>query len=222
MSIQKLPFVAGGAVYRRQLTACLPPVGAYNRALPNLTLMKREGGVTLIELVVTVVVIGILLAVGIPGFQHMIGSNRLTTSTNELVLAVVEARSEAIRRNTTVQVCGMAAGNGSGALATACDGDSPGALYMLDTDGTAQLLRAAPALPAGTTLVNFVAMRYSGQGIGRTVNATSPHNGLVADLHSAQLHSANHRCIYMTTGSSLKTCATSTDCHATNEPTGCQ
>lgn len=222
MSEQKLPFVVPHAVHRRRPTVCPPPTKAYSEPRPNLLPMKRGRGFTLVELIVTLAVVGVLLAVAIPGFRQLIGSNRLTTGANEFVLAIVEARAEAIRRNTAVQICAAAGANGTGALADACNGSAPGATYLLDTAGAAQLVRAAPALPAGTTLVNATALRYNGQGLARAIGGTTPYNGRVLDLRSAQLESDNHRCIYMTTGSSLKTCTTSADCDANTEPTGCQ
>jgi len=47
----------------------------------------------------------ILLAVGIPSFRSTIASNRLTSTTNDLVGSLNQARSEAIRRGVRVTVC---------------------------------------------------------------------------------------------------------------------
>jgi type IV fimbrial biogenesis protein FimT len=66
---------------------------------------KRQSGFTLVELMVTVTVAAILLAVGIPSFRSAIVSNRLTSTTNDLVGTLAQARSEAIRRGSRVTVC---------------------------------------------------------------------------------------------------------------------
>ena len=65
---------------------------------------KQSAGFTLVELMVTIVVVAIVLAVGIPSIAQMKRSSELTTVTNELVTALNMARSEAVRRGADVQV----------------------------------------------------------------------------------------------------------------------
>lgn len=62
-------------------------------------------GFTLIELMITIAVASILLAVAVPSFNQLIVTNRLTTQANEVVAALNFARSEAIKRNTRVSFC---------------------------------------------------------------------------------------------------------------------
>ena len=66
--------------------------------------MRKGKGFTLIELMVTVAVAAILLTVGVPSFQYILQSSRVSTQTNELVTGLSTARSEAIRRNQEVTV----------------------------------------------------------------------------------------------------------------------
>jgi type IV fimbrial biogenesis protein FimT len=76
--------------------------------------MKRSGGFTLIELMVTLAVVAILATVAVPGFFDMIQNNRTTSQTNQLVSALNLARAEAIKRGVAVSVTaeedGFAAG----------------------------------------------------------------------------------------------------------------
>ena len=73
--------------------------------------MENVRGFTLVELLVTVTVLGVLLGVGMPNLFNLIEQNRLTTDANNLVVSLNYARSEAIRRNSLVSVCPSADGN---------------------------------------------------------------------------------------------------------------
>ncbi len=82
--------------------------------------MNRKSGFTLIELIVTVALVAIVVTIGIPSFQEIIRNNRLTTQTNDLVMALNLARSEAIKRGAVVSVCKSS--NGSQCNPSACSG----------------------------------------------------------------------------------------------------
>ena len=58
----------------------------------------RNRGFTLIELVITMTVVGILAAIAVPSYQGFINSNRLTAATNEFVGDISLARVEAMKR----------------------------------------------------------------------------------------------------------------------------
>jgi len=70
--------------------------------------MSSHAGLTLIELMVTLAVAIVLLAIGIPAFQGLASSNRASTQANGLVTALNLARSEAISRGIPVAVCARA------------------------------------------------------------------------------------------------------------------
>ena len=59
---------------------------------------------TLIELVMTMAIAGILVTIAIPSFNSIITSSRLTSYANDLVGALNLARSEAVRRGISVTV----------------------------------------------------------------------------------------------------------------------
>ncbi len=75
--------------------------------------MKKQRGFTVIELIITVTIVGIVLAVGIPGFRSIVQSNRAATSVNNLVSAMNLARAEAIGRGQEVCVVPLVAGDWS-------------------------------------------------------------------------------------------------------------
>lgn len=74
--------------------------------------MKQHRGFTIIELIITVLIVSLVLAFGIPSFRELMASNRITTSANSLVTALNFARSEAIKRNSPVTICPIGDGDG--------------------------------------------------------------------------------------------------------------
>ncbi|WP_198683206.1 GspH/FimT family pseudopilin [Peristeroidobacter agariperforans] len=66
---------------------------------------RPVSGFTMIELLVTVAVASITLALAVPSFTQMTVNSRLTTQSNEVVAALNLARSEAIKRNVRVSFC---------------------------------------------------------------------------------------------------------------------
>lgn len=68
-------------------------------------LHTNSRGFTLLELMVTVSVAAILLAVGVPAFSDIIRNNRLTAAANDLLHSTHVARSEAVKRQLPVVVC---------------------------------------------------------------------------------------------------------------------
>ena len=69
--------------------------------------MKRHRlyGFTLIELTVALVLVGILTALALPNFQTFMQTRRVVTETNEIVKGMYIARSEAVKRKSTVTLC---------------------------------------------------------------------------------------------------------------------
>jgi len=72
--------------------------------IDNLT-MSRQAGLTLVELVITLVVAAILATIAVPSFRAHVQNTRVATLTNDVVALVHDARSEAITRGAPVVVC---------------------------------------------------------------------------------------------------------------------
>lgn len=66
---------------------------------------SRSRGFTLMELLTTLTIAGILVTLAVPSFSEVIKNNRLITQTNDFVTTLNLARSEAIRRGERVTVC---------------------------------------------------------------------------------------------------------------------
>lgn len=67
---------------------------------------SSQRGVTLIELMIVLVILGIGTALALPAFNDVIRQSRVTSEVNELLAAINLTRSEAIKRGQTVRICG--------------------------------------------------------------------------------------------------------------------
>jgi prepilin-type N-terminal cleavage/methylation domain-containing protein len=65
---------------------------------------ERQTGFTLIELMITLVVLVIALSLGVPSFVTWIQNNRLDTTTRSIAGVLKSARSEAITRQGIISV----------------------------------------------------------------------------------------------------------------------
>jgi len=61
-------------------------------------------GYTLIELIITIAVLSILVVLALPSFGTLLERNVITTDANNFAADLSYARSEAIKRNATVQI----------------------------------------------------------------------------------------------------------------------
>lgn len=95
--------------------------------------MKNQKGLTLIEMMVTLAVAIVLVAVGIPAFRSITANNRAVAQSNSLVTALTLARGEAVKRGSPVTICravGDDCDNGSSDWATS------GWIVFDDADGS--------------------------------------------------------------------------------------
>jgi type IV fimbrial biogenesis protein FimT len=66
---------------------------------------RTINGFTLLELMVTLMVAGTILAMAAPSFREFVLNSRMTGSANDLLTSLNLARSEAIKRQRPVAVC---------------------------------------------------------------------------------------------------------------------
>ena len=133
----------------------------------------RALGFTLMELMVTLSVAAILLAIAAPSFTSIFNTNRLAGSANELLATLQSARIEAVRRNLRTVVCrsddgstcNTAGGNWGGWLAfvdTNANGVyDPGpvptgdVLLRTNTIATPVVVNASPAVSGASSRIVF-------------------------------------------------------------------
>ena len=66
---------------------------------------KDSNGFTLLELLITVSITAIVVAMAAPSFTDVLDDNILLTQTNQFATAINVARSEAVKRNSRVLIC---------------------------------------------------------------------------------------------------------------------
>lgn len=132
----KIPFVGRPRPYIRPLIC------------NNTPFVKSTGysGFTLIELIVTVVIAGILISIAAPSMANFVKNGRLTSQANTLMADLAFARSEAVKRGANVTVCRS---SDSATCDTAAGSWATGWIVI---DSTGQVLRAQEALDDVNTL----------------------------------------------------------------------
>lgn len=137
-------------------------------------------GFTLVELLIAVTLLGMLLGIGVPGFERARESVRMRAGLQRLWADILYTRSEAIKRNVQVVMCPSPAQPPEG---RSCGGVfAQGWLIYADRDGDRELdageplLRAAPGLDAGLTLTNRAATRDAGEIIVYLPDGSSRRN----------------------------------------------
>src|SRR5688572_25899568 len=122
------PFICHGT------TSSMPIVCFYR---PSVVYTEKNNGFTLIEILVTVAVVGVLVALAAPAFTSFIANQRISNNANELLTDLNLARSEAIKRAARVSVCKTANPNLAAPICNGTDADrwTTGRLIFTDTDG---------------------------------------------------------------------------------------
>jgi type IV fimbrial biogenesis protein FimT len=64
-----------------------------------------QRGFTLFELLVTLLVAGVILGIGVPNLLEFSRNNRITATANDLITSLYLARSEAVKRTTPITLC---------------------------------------------------------------------------------------------------------------------
>lgn len=196
--------------------ASLPEQGRIEVA--NARTQRFVRGFTLTELMITLTVMVILVAIAIPSFNRLILSNRLTTTANDMVGAINSARMEAVKRNAATQFCGSTTViNTTDTLGTAC-GTQTGAVLLL-LNGTSPATTATVLAPlSGLTgsiqlsSAGAQALRFNGSGLAQAPGTSTLFATTVADICTASMSTNNHVAIKMTAGSILQTSTSSGTC----------
>jgi type IV fimbrial biogenesis protein FimT len=123
-----------------------------------------QTGFTMVELMVTLTIIGILAAVAGPSFVSTINTSRLASQSNELLALIQFARSEAIRSNSRVTFCGTAKENAS--TEDDCDAGNQPHWVVIGPDGQLRRFSVRSPVEVSTELeqVTFAADGLAREG----------------------------------------------------------
>jgi len=137
---------------------------------------RTQSGFTLYELLITFLIVGTILAYGIPNFAEFTQNSRMTSSANDLHAAFHMARSEAARGKTNITICASANSMDAGAD---CGGTwDQGFIVFIDDNfdraragATETILRAHPKAEKGVSYAianDATYFMYASTGLGRT------------------------------------------------------
>lgn len=126
----------------------------------------RVRGFGLVELVVTLAVAGVLVAIALPSFREVGINSAVSGTTNELVTALNTARAEAVKRGAQVAVISVG-DNWSTGWTVQADGDHDNAFGLPPAD---PVLATHAALSNGYTIT---ALASGGGNSGRVIFGAS-------------------------------------------------
>lgn len=159
----------------RGLTAGKRGLTAGTRGLTAGTrdLTDRATGFTLIEMLVTLLMMAILLGIGMPSFVNLIRNNGMTDQANSVLGGIIYARQEATNLGIGVSICGSSDQK-------SCDGQwGEGWIVFKDPNGTVTGTVAATSvlrLEKGSSSIDAssgAAVRFDQEGIRRALTQSA-------------------------------------------------
>ncbi|MDH4049285.1 MAG: GspH/FimT family pseudopilin [Gammaproteobacteria bacterium] len=151
---------------------------------------RYQNGFTLYELLITVLVIGVVVTLGIPNLSAYTQNSRMTSTANDLHSSFLLSRSEAARAKSNITICASA--NSMAGAAASCGGNfNQGWIIFVDTDGDIvrdageAILRPHAAVPNGVNIIpdnGATYFSYAATGLGRgDVNGPSFVTAMICD-----------------------------------------
>lgn len=191
---------------------------------------RNLAGFTLLELIITVVILGILISMGIPAYQEMVRNTQIRNAAESIHAGIQLARIEALKRNTNVSFWLVSLTNPKVMNDTCALGTtSPSWVVSLDDPsgkcGTAPSTTTAPRIvqshAAGDGSSNVALSVNSGNsltfnGLGQTVSNSMTQ----IDVSSSQ-SGANYRSLRINISASGSTRVCDPQIEATDDPRKC-
>jgi type IV fimbrial biogenesis protein FimT len=109
--------------------------------------VKFHRGFTLVDVLVTTGVLGVLAGFAVPAFSNLMQSDRCVSQLNSLVVSLNYARAEAVKRDASITVCASSDGKGCSGAA-----DWSRGWVVVDANSAGTPLMIMPPLAENTTL----------------------------------------------------------------------
>jgi type IV fimbrial biogenesis protein FimT len=179
------------------------------------TKLKASAGMTLIELLTVITIVAILMALGVPSYQYVTNSNRISGEVNGLLGDMQYARSEAIKEGQTVTVCSSANPTAAAPTCSSSVSWQNGWIAFSDLNGNGAadagepILRVQRPFAAGDTFTADSGMKFV--TFNREGFALGLNNTVTVTLHAAVPNVSSTRCLEITIVGQLKSEASGTD-----------
>lgn len=168
---------------------------------------SASSGFTLIEVMITLAIIGIAMAIAIPSMQTLLNNQKMKSASFDLVTTVMQARSEAMKWGAPsggIPEISMVASAGglsdgwcvtftSASICDVLDDASPGPDVMLANKATAKITYSALPKP--------IVFGHSGRLLSDAAFAAAPVRILVKDTEEA----ATARCVVIDSNGNPRT-----------------
>lgn len=148
------------------------------------TMKNRPNGFTLIELMVVVAIIAILVAMAVPSFNTMLMKRTVRGAALNLITDIRYARSEALRRSSSVSICSLAPNSLTTCAAAGAANWANGWMVFSDAgvvgtvDGLDEIVRVQQPLTNVATVQGAIPVNdrpiltFQANGRGRSIDQT--------------------------------------------------
>ena len=146
---------------------------------------RRDGGFTMIEMMAAMVIIAIVGAISIPSFMTMIRNRRLTTVANDMLGSLMNARTEAVKRQSQVVLCATP----DATLAQpVCSGNgATGWVVFQDTNGNWALDAGEPIIERRPDIDTTITVRSDGSIIAFSPSGFAVPTAVLAAMRNVVL-----------------------------------
>jgi len=118
---------------------------------------ERSSGFTLIELMITLALVGIIASFAVPSFANLIANSRLASTSNDVVGLLNYARAEAVKSGRVVLALPLTGSDWSSGLRIGYDNDGDGSIDD-------EIRRIDPA-PGSVTVSATSNLAFTGGGL---------------------------------------------------------
>ena len=149
---------------------------------------RSHAGFTLLELMITLVVMAIIIGAALPSFLNFFRDERQVSQINKLVFALDYARSEALKRDTPM--CACATSTGASCAATTSKDWSPGFMVFVGTvcstaPASTAILQKYTGVPSEMALTSTIAGAVQFQANGMLASGSSAMTFKLCDPRGA-------------------------------------